>query len=204
MEEVVVRAVEGHIIEKEMIIKDNVNQSARELCKMMGLRLGTIDFSASNVNKERQMQVLFKEIQKTNTEKIVTQKISKSATVVKSVDEEEMVDIVNKYRKGASSVRFLEKGSDTNGHVTPDKVSDVINDFRKKEKTGEVPVSDEDISLYNKVDQVCSSRLPEIKKDEISEKDKIGQKRCSKEELSRRSVRSDETDEESGSKILLQ
>ncbi|RGB38119.1 hypothetical protein C1646_15447 [Rhizophagus diaphanus] len=68
MEEIVARAVEGHIKEKEMI-KDNVNQSARELCKMMGLRLGTIDFSASNVNKDRQTQVLFEEIQKTNAKK---------------------------------------------------------------------------------------------------------------------------------------
>ncbi|PKK74697.1 hypothetical protein RhiirC2_708685 [Rhizophagus irregularis] len=49
------------------------------------------------------------------------------------------------------------------------------------------------MSLYNKVNQPCSSRLPEIKKEEISE-EKIGHKRCSKEKLSRGSVSSDETD----------
>ncbi|PKY58278.1 hypothetical protein RhiirA4_429596 [Rhizophagus irregularis] len=88
-----------------------------------------------------------------------------------------------------------------NGHVTPDKVIDITNNFRKKVKTGEVPVSEEDISLYNKVNQVCSSHLPEIKKEEILE-NKIGQKRCSKEELSRGSFSSDETDEEIGSENI--
>ncbi|PKY46063.1 hypothetical protein RhiirA4_460834 [Rhizophagus irregularis] len=71
----------------------------------------------------------------------------------------------------------------------------------KKGKTGEVPVSEEDMSLYNKVNQACSSRLPEIKKEEISE-EKIGHKRCSKEKLSRGSVSSDETDGESESENI--
>ncbi|PKC54127.1 hypothetical protein RhiirA1_477912 [Rhizophagus irregularis] len=47
------KPLEGHIKEKEMI-KDNVSQSVRKLCKMMDLRLGTINFSASNVNKDKQ------------------------------------------------------------------------------------------------------------------------------------------------------
>ncbi|PKC56561.1 hypothetical protein RhiirA1_402054 [Rhizophagus irregularis] len=46
--------------------------------------------------------------------------------------------------------KYIFKGSDTNGHVTPDEVLDVINDFRKKGKTGEVPISEEDMILYNK------------------------------------------------------
>ncbi|PKY58486.1 hypothetical protein RhiirA4_429745, partial [Rhizophagus irregularis] len=112
-----------------------------------------IDFSASSVNKDRQTQVLFKEIQKANAEKVVTEKVSKSSTVIEGVDEEEVVDVVNR-------------------------------DIRKKEKVGEVPVSEENLELYNKVNQACSSRLPGIKKEEISE-EKIGHKRCSKEELSR-------------------
>ncbi|PKK58555.1 hypothetical protein RhiirC2_720434 [Rhizophagus irregularis] len=71
--------------------------------------------------------------------------------------------------------KYIFKGSDTNGHVTPDEVLDVINDFRKKGKTGEVPISEEDMILYNKVNQACSSRLPEIEKEEIPE-EKIGHK----------------------------
>ncbi|CAB5357098.1 unnamed protein product [Rhizophagus irregularis] len=83
--------------------------------------------------------------------------------------------IITIIKIGALSVHFLEKGSDTNGHVTPDEVLDVINDFRKKGKTGEVPISEEDMILYNKVNQACSSRLPEIEKEEIPE-EKIGHK----------------------------
>ncbi|EXX70289.1 uncharacterized protein OCT59_016115 [Rhizophagus irregularis] len=60
---IVARAIEEQIKEKEMI-KENVNQSVREVCKMMGLKLGDIDFSISDVNKDRQTEVLFKEIQK--------------------------------------------------------------------------------------------------------------------------------------------
>ncbi|GBC48012.2 hypothetical protein RhiirA1_490962 [Rhizophagus irregularis] len=166
---------------------------------MMGLKLGMIDFSASSVNKDRQTQVLFKEIQKANAEKVVTEKVSKSSMVIEGVDEEEVVDVVNRYRKGALQTRYLEKGSVTNGHVTTDEVLNVTKDIRKKEKVGEVPVSEEDLELYNKVNQACSSCLPGIKKEEISGEEIIGHKRCSKEELSRGMVRSDETDRESGS-----
>ncbi|RGB42609.1 kinase-like domain-containing protein [Rhizophagus diaphanus] len=41
------------------------------------------------------------------------------------------------------------------------------------------------MNLYNQVNRNCSSRLPEIKKEEISEDEKIGQKRSCKEEISR-------------------
>ena len=62
-----VKAIEEKIKEKEMI-KENVNRSVREVCKMMGLKLGDIDFSVSGVNKDRQTEVLFKEIQKANVD----------------------------------------------------------------------------------------------------------------------------------------
>ncbi|CAB5185730.1 hypothetical protein RhiirA1_429882 [Rhizophagus irregularis] len=75
---------------------------------------------------------------------------------------------------------------DTNGHVTADEVLDVIKDLRKEKETGEGPVSKEEVELYNKVNQDCLSRLsPEIKKEEIPVDEKVGHKRCNKEELSR-------------------
>ncbi|CAB5303882.1 unnamed protein product [Rhizophagus irregularis] len=85
-----------------------------------------------------------------------------------------------------------------------DEVLDVIKDLRKEKETGEVPVSKEEVELYNKVNQVCSSRLsPEIKKEEISVDEKVGHKRCNKEVLIRGVVSSDDTDEESGSETTL-
>ena len=50
--------------------------------------------------------------------------------------------------------------SNTNSHVTPDKMVDDINDFRIEDKSKE---TEEDMNLYNRVNQNCSSRLPEIK-----------------------------------------
>jgi len=200
---IVSRAIEEQIKEKEMI-KENVNKSVREVCKMMGLKLGDIDFSVSGVNKDRQTEVLFKEIQKANAEKMAKEKSSSPSMVMTSVDEEEIVELVNRYRKGALPARSLEKGLDMNGHVTADEVLDVIKDLRKEKETGEVSVSKEEVELYNKVNQVCSSRLsPEIKKEEISVDEKVGHKRCNKEELSRGVVSSDDTDEESGSETTL-
>ncbi|PKY61865.1 hypothetical protein RhiirA4_487442 [Rhizophagus irregularis] len=58
------------------------------------------------------------------------------------------------------------------------------------------------MKLYNQVNQGCSSRLPEIKKEEISEDEKIGQKRSSKEEISRGMVSSSENDGESVSENI--
>ncbi|PKY59914.1 hypothetical protein RhiirA4_483056 [Rhizophagus irregularis] len=130
---IVARAIEEQIKEKEMI---------KEII--------------SGVNKDRQTEVLFKEIQKANAEKTAKEKISSSSTVMTSVDEEEIVELVNRYRKGALPARSLEKGLDTNGHVTADEVLDVIKDLRKEKKTGEVPVSKEEVELYNKVNQACS------------------------------------------------
>ncbi|RGB35519.1 hypothetical protein C1646_759208 [Rhizophagus diaphanus] len=102
-----------------------------------------------------------------------------------SLDEEEVVDIVNKHRKSVLLSRSSKEVSDTNGHVTTDEVVDIMSS------------SVIDTSLLG-----CSSHLPEIKKEEISEDEKIGQKRSSKEEISRGMVSSSENDEESGSEIL--
>lgn len=38
---------------------------------------------------------------------------------------------------------------------------------------------------FYEVNAGCSSRLPEIKKDEISEDEKVGQRRCNKEDHNR-------------------
>ncbi|PKY47910.1 hypothetical protein RhiirA4_421777 [Rhizophagus irregularis] len=118
----------------------------------------------------------------------------------KSLDEEEIVDIVNKYRKSALSNLVSKDVSNTNDHVTPNKVVDVINDFRKEEKSRELLVTEEDMNLYDQVNRNCSSRLSEIKKEEISE-EKIGQKRSSKEEISR-VISSSESDRESESENI--
>ncbi|POG62345.1 hypothetical protein GLOIN_2v1485513 [Rhizophagus irregularis DAOM 181602=DAOM 197198] len=53
---------------------------------------------------------------------------------------------------------------------------------KRKKKKAELPVTEEDMNLYDQVNRNCSS--PEIKKEEISE-EKIRQKRSSKEEISR-------------------
>ncbi|GET53959.1 hypothetical protein GLOIN_2v1485513 [Rhizophagus irregularis DAOM 181602=DAOM 197198] len=55
-----------------------------------------------------------------------------------------------------------------------------LNELKKKK--AELPVTEEDMNLYDQVNRNCSS--PEIKKEEISE-EKIRQKRSSKEEISR-------------------
>uniref|UniRef100_U9U8Q0 RRM domain-containing protein n=1 Tax=Rhizophagus irregularis (strain DAOM 181602 / DAOM 197198 / MUCL 43194) TaxID=747089 RepID=U9U8Q0_RHIID len=197
--EIVEKAIEDQLKEKEMF-KENVSKTAREIASMMGLRIDNIDFSVSSVNKDRQTEVLFKEIQKANAEKLINEQKSKSPKVTPSVNEEEVVDLVNRYRKGAFSSRSLGKSETMKGHVTEDEVIDVIMDVRKKSTTGEVPVSQEEVDLYNKVNQACSSRLPpEIKKEKILVDEKVGHKRGNQEELSRGIVSSDGTDEESGS-----
>ncbi|CAB5211535.1 uncharacterized protein OCT59_029081 [Rhizophagus irregularis] len=74
IEEIVARAVEEHVKEKEMI-KANVNQSARNICRMMGLSLSGFDFSGSNVNKDRQTQVLLKKYKKLTLSKLLRRKL---------------------------------------------------------------------------------------------------------------------------------
>ncbi|PKY20645.1 hypothetical protein RhiirB3_433992 [Rhizophagus irregularis] len=158
MEETVAKAIEDKVKECEMMRK-SVQQSAEKIIKMMGWSLSSFDLDGSNVNKDRQTPVLFEEIQKANVEQVVVKEKVISPVSSKSLDEEEIVDIINKYRKNASLNRVSKDvpiGPVTSGHVTPDKVVDV--------------------------NQNCSSRLPEIKKEEISEDEKIGQKRVSKEE----------------------
>ncbi|GBC52401.2 hypothetical protein GLOIN_2v1786010 [Rhizophagus irregularis DAOM 181602=DAOM 197198] len=97
------KPLEGHIKEKEMI-KDNVSQS---------------------INKT---QVLFEEIQKTNVEKIVTQKILKSATVVKSVNEEEVRCNKKKLSRGSFS------SNETDEEIGSENIPTIV---AKKEKSAQ-------------------------------------------------------------------
>ncbi|PKK62837.1 hypothetical protein RhiirC2_789778 [Rhizophagus irregularis] len=112
--EIVEKAIEDQLKEKEMF-KGNVNKTAREIASMMGLRIDNINFSVSVVNKDRQTEVLFKEIQEANAEKLINGQKLKSLKVTPSVEEEEA-----------------------------DEVIDVIMDVGKKSTTGEVPVSQEE------------------------------------------------------------
>ncbi|PKY19138.1 hypothetical protein RhiirB3_432138 [Rhizophagus irregularis] len=66
-----------------------------------------------------------------------------------------------------------------------------LNELLEEEKA-ELPVTEEDMNLYDQVNRNCSS--PEIKKEEISE-EKIRQKRSSKEEISRVKVIGDDSSE---------
>ncbi|RGB21288.1 hypothetical protein C1646_823064 [Rhizophagus diaphanus] len=54
-------------------------------------------------------------------------------SVPKSLDEEEIVDIVNKYQKSALSNHISKDVSNTNSHVTPDKnCSSRLPEIKKK------------------------------------------------------------------------
>ncbi|PKY59554.1 hypothetical protein RhiirA4_482378 [Rhizophagus irregularis] len=129
MEEIVAKAVKDQIKEKDLF-KENVVKTAREIAGMMGLKLDNIDFGVSGVNKDRQTEVLFQEIQKANAKQMV----------------------------------------DTNS------------------------------SGKSSVNQACSSHLPpEIKKEIILVDEKIGQKRVNKEELSRGTISSEGTEDDSES-----
>ncbi|RGB31841.1 hypothetical protein C1646_763614 [Rhizophagus diaphanus] len=116
-----------------------IQQSAERIIKAMGWSLNEFGLDDSTVNKGRQTQVLFEEIRKTNVEQIAPKDRLKLIVSSKSLDEEEIVDINNKYSKSA-----------------------------KEEKSKELPVTEEDMNLYDQVNRNCSSRLPEISKEEIS------------------------------------
>ncbi|CAB4439240.1 unnamed protein product [Rhizophagus irregularis] len=204
MEETVAKVIEDKVKECEMMWK-SVQQSVKKIIKMMGWSLSNFDLDGSNVNKDRQTPILFEEIQKVNVEQVVVKEKVISLVSSKSLDEEEIVDIIDKYRKNASLNRVSKDvliGPVMSGHVTLDKVVDVINDLRKEEKSKERSVTEEDMDLYIQVNQNCSSRLPKIKKEEISEDEKIGQKRVSKEEVSRGDISSSDSDGESGSENI--
>ncbi|RGB35221.1 hypothetical protein C1646_759606 [Rhizophagus diaphanus] len=114
---------------------------------------------------------------------VVTMETLKSNVPSESLDEEEVVDIVNKHRKSVLSSRFSKEVLDTNGHVTQDEVvtSSII--------------------LGKRIKVIKPKRFK--KKEEISEDEKIGQKRSGKEEISRGIVSSSsENDWESGSENI--
>ncbi|PKY44296.1 hypothetical protein RhiirA4_418927 [Rhizophagus irregularis] len=79
--------------------------------KAMGWNLSDFGLGDSKVNKDRQTQALFEETLKTNVEQISLKEKPKLIVSPKSLYEEEIVDIVNKYRFQGM-----------NSHVTPDKV----------------------------------------------------------------------------------
>ncbi|CAB5212426.1 unnamed protein product [Rhizophagus irregularis] len=51
------------------MFKENVIRTANAIASMMGVKLDNIDFGVSNVNKDRQTEVLFQEIQKANAKR---------------------------------------------------------------------------------------------------------------------------------------
>ncbi|CAB5366824.1 unnamed protein product [Rhizophagus irregularis] len=175
--ELVAKAIEDQIKEKNLF-KENVMKTAREIAGMMGLKLDDIDFSISSVNKDRQTEVLFQEIQKANAKQTIKGDISKSGDK-------------------------LRKLSDVNNHVINEMTNKGTKD--RSEITGkdnhsrEVSVSQEDLEIYNKVNEACSSRLPPEIKKEVVVDEKVGQKRNNKDELNRGMVSSDNTDDDSGS-----
>ncbi|CAB5370320.1 unnamed protein product [Rhizophagus irregularis] len=175
--ELVAKAIEDQIKEKNLF-KENVIKTAREIAGMMGLKLDDIDFSISSVNKDRQTEVLFQEIQKANAKQTIKGDISKSGIK-------------------------LRKLLDVNNHVINEMTNKGMKD--RSEITGkdnhsrEVSVSQEDLEIYNKVNEACSSRLPPEIKKEVVVDEKVGQKRNNKDELNRGMVSSDNTDDDSRS-----
>ncbi|RGB39447.1 hypothetical protein C1646_811952 [Rhizophagus diaphanus] len=112
--ELVAKAIEDQIKEKNLF-KENIIKTAREIA----------DFSVSSVNKDRQTEVLFKEIQKANAKWMTNGNFSK-------LDDK------------------LREPLDVNGHVTDKGMEGTYKDLSQKEIAGEVPVSAEEIEIYNK------------------------------------------------------
>ncbi|CAB5298316.1 unnamed protein product [Rhizophagus irregularis] len=96
----------------------------------------------------------------------------------------------------------LRKLSDVNNHAINEMTNKGTKD--RSEITGkdnhsrEVSVSQEDLEIYNKVNEACSSHLPSEIKKEVVVDEKVGQKRNNKDELNRGMVSSDNTDDDSG------
>ncbi|PKB96402.1 hypothetical protein RhiirA5_471372, partial [Rhizophagus irregularis] len=122
--ELVAKAIEDQIKEKNLF-KENVMKTAREIASMMGLKLDDIDFSVSSVNKDRQTEVLFQEIQKANAKRMTKDDFSK-------LDDK------------------LREPVDANCHVTNEGMEGTYKGLNQKEIAGEVPVSAEEIEIYNK------------------------------------------------------
>ncbi|CAB5378570.1 unnamed protein product [Rhizophagus irregularis] len=122
--ELVAKAIEDQIKEKNLF-KENVMKTAREIASMMGLKLDDIDFSVSSVNKDRQTEVLFQEIQKANAKRMTKDDFSK-------LDDK------------------LREPVDANCHVTNEGMEGTYKGLNQKEIAGEVPVSAEEIEIYTR------------------------------------------------------
>ncbi|PKY42412.1 hypothetical protein RhiirA4_456215 [Rhizophagus irregularis] len=88
-------------------------KTAKEIAGMMGLKLDDIDFSVSSVNKDRQTEVLFQEIQKANNAKRMTN---------------------GDFSKLDDKLREL---LDANSHVTDEVMEGTYKDLSQKEIAGE-------------------------------------------------------------------
>ncbi|RGB36181.1 hypothetical protein C1646_758384 [Rhizophagus diaphanus] len=85
----------------------------------------------------------------------------------KSVGEDEVVEIVEKFRKNVALGRVQKESLITSGHVTPQEVVEVVEKLREEDKKKE--------RLVTKLK----------KKKNTSGDEKVGQKRVSKVEISR-------------------
>ncbi|RGB28151.1 hypothetical protein C1646_819300 [Rhizophagus diaphanus] len=143
---------------------------------------------SSKVNKDRPTSCGFKEIPKARLEK-EKDKVGnkKAAGSSKSYEEEkaEVLEIIDRYRKKLGLNGGKTESSSKGGHVTLEEVVKVVENFQKEDKKKEKIVTRENLDLYHKVNQACSSHLSEVKKERISDDENIGQKRVNKEKLSR-------------------
>ncbi|PKC60721.1 hypothetical protein RhiirA1_489466 [Rhizophagus irregularis] len=98
-------------------------------------------------------------------------------------EERKVVEMINKYRNNLDLKEVHQSSGEISSHVTPEHVVEVVKNFRENEKRKERQVTQEDMELYNRVNNVCSSHLPELKKRD--EDEKVGQKRACKDEMSR-------------------
>ncbi|CAB4435094.1 unnamed protein product [Rhizophagus irregularis] len=101
-------------------------------------------------------------------------------------EERKVVEIINKYRSNLDLKETHQMEGGTSSHVTPEHVVEVVKNFRESEKRKERQVTQEEMELYHRVNNICSSRLPEVKKSDDDEK--VGQKRVCKDEMSREDV----------------
>ncbi|CAB4438835.1 unnamed protein product [Rhizophagus irregularis] len=108
--------------------------------------------------------------------------------MLEDLEEEEgkVVEVINKYRSNLNLKEIYQMEGGTGSHVTPEHVVEVVKNFRESEKRKEKQVTREEMELYHRVNDSCSSRLPEVKKSD--EDEKVGQKRACKDEMSREDV----------------
>lgn len=98
------------------------------------------------------------------------------------VTTEHVVAIINKLRGDKDAYK---KYQDSFGATLSSKTTEQVK-----------PPTEEDISLYNKVNKECSLRMPKPESETILDEEKVGQKRPNKEELTRGHMISSESENE--------